>query len=117
LSPVSPTTEQILRLFSHAGRHTLLRDDKPVQSFPPQLTAIQLQTLDLLGVPAQAFLFERVSSSSCSHTTFLTAPIADQTTIRCTILISPSIDKSNVIWIGHIIQIFIGHYILEMVVY
>jgi transposase len=51
-----PTTEQILRLFSLAERHTLLRDDKPVQAFPPQLTDIQLQTLDLLGVPAKAFV-------------------------------------------------------------
>ncbi len=48
--------EQILRLFSLAERHTLLRDDKTVQSFPPQLTVIQLQTLDLLGVPAKAFV-------------------------------------------------------------
>jgi len=39
-----PTTEQILRLFSLAERHTLLSADKPVQSFPPQLTDIQLQT-------------------------------------------------------------------------
>jgi len=51
-----PTTEQILRLFSLAERHTLLRDDKPVQSFPPQLTDIQIQTLDLLGVPPKDFL-------------------------------------------------------------
>ncbi len=51
-----PTTEQILRLFSLAERHTLLRDDKPVQSFPPQLTELQRQTLDLLGVPERAFL-------------------------------------------------------------
>jgi transposase len=51
-----PTTEQILRLFSLAERHTLLRDDKPVQSFPPQLTELQRQTLDLLGVPKHAYL-------------------------------------------------------------
>ena len=51
-----PTTEQILRLFSLAERHTLLSADKPVQSFPPQLTDIQLQTLDLLGVPAKSFV-------------------------------------------------------------
>ncbi len=48
--------EQILRLFSLAERRTLLREDKPVQSFPPQLTDIQLQTLALLGVPARAFV-------------------------------------------------------------
>ena len=51
-----PTTEQILRLFSLAEHHTLSRDDKTVQSFPPQLTDIQLQTLDLLGVPVKAFI-------------------------------------------------------------
>jgi hypothetical protein len=37
-------------------RHTLLRADQPIQSFPPQLTDIQLQTLDLLGVPVKSFL-------------------------------------------------------------
>src|SRR5665213_75626 len=51
-----PTTEQILRLFSLAERHTLLRDDTTVQSFPAQLTDLQRQTLDLLGVPERAFL-------------------------------------------------------------
>jgi transposase len=51
-----PTTEQILRLFSLAERHTLLRDDKTVQSFPPQLTDIQLETLDLLGIPPESFI-------------------------------------------------------------
>ncbi len=51
-----PTTEQILRLFSLAERHTLLRDAKPIQSFPPQLTELQRQTLELLGVPERAFL-------------------------------------------------------------
>jgi transposase len=51
-----PTTEQILRLFSLAEHHILFRNDKTVQSFPPQLTDIQLQTLDLLGVPAKSFV-------------------------------------------------------------
>jgi transposase len=51
-----PTTEQILRLFSLAERHTLIRDDATVQSFPAQLTDLQRQTLDLLGVPERAFL-------------------------------------------------------------
>jgi transposase len=51
-----PTTEQILRLFSLTERHTLLRDDATVQSFPAQLTDLQRQTLELLGVPERAFL-------------------------------------------------------------
>jgi transposase len=50
-----PTTEQILRLFSLAERHTLLREDRPVQVFLPELTGIQSQTLELLGVPEAAF--------------------------------------------------------------
>jgi hypothetical protein len=51
-----PTTEQILRLFSLAERHTLLRDERPVQVFLPELTGIQSQALELLGVPEAAFL-------------------------------------------------------------
>jgi hypothetical protein len=51
-----PTTEQILRLFSLTERHTLLHHEKPSQSFPPQLTELLRQSLDLLGVPAHAFL-------------------------------------------------------------
>jgi transposase len=50
-----PTTEQILRLFSLAERHTLLREEKAVQVFLPELTGIQSQTLELLGVPEAAF--------------------------------------------------------------
>lgn len=50
-----PTTEQILRLFSLAERHTLLRQQKTVQVFLPQLTGIQSQTIELLGVPEAAF--------------------------------------------------------------
>ena len=51
-----PTTEQILRLFSLAERHTLLRDERPVQVFLPELTGIQSHTLELLGVPEAVFL-------------------------------------------------------------
>lgn len=50
-----PTTEQILRLFSLAERHTLLRGGRIVQVFPAQLSDLQSQVLDLLGVPAAAF--------------------------------------------------------------
>jgi transposase len=50
-----PTTEQILRLFSLAERHTLLRQEQTVQVFLPELTGIQSQTLELLGVPEAAF--------------------------------------------------------------
>jgi transposase len=50
-----PTTEQILRLFSLAERHTLLRDGHTVQVFHTDLTDLQRQVLALLGVPPQAF--------------------------------------------------------------
>jgi len=40
----------------HAERYTLLRDAKPVQSFPSELTEIQRQTLHMLGVPAHPFI-------------------------------------------------------------
>lgn len=51
-----PTTERVLELFSLAERHVLLRNDKPIQVFPPRLTELQRQILDLLGVPERAFL-------------------------------------------------------------
>ena len=51
----SPTTEQILRLFSLAERHTLLSQGDIVQLFHPELTELQRQVLTLLGVPPHAF--------------------------------------------------------------
>jgi hypothetical protein len=50
-----PTTEQILRLFSFAERHTLLEAGRPVQVFNPELTPLQRQVLDLLRVPQSAY--------------------------------------------------------------
>ena len=50
-----PTTEQILRLFSLAERHTLMHDGHAVQIFQPELTALQRRVLDPLGVPPSAF--------------------------------------------------------------
>jgi transposase len=50
-----PTTEQILRLFSLAERHTLVSDGRAVQVFNPKLTDLQRQLLTLLGVPHQAY--------------------------------------------------------------
>jgi transposase len=50
-----PTTEQVLRLFSLAELHVLLRRGKPVQVFHPTLTQTQAKVLDLLGVPQRAF--------------------------------------------------------------
>jgi hypothetical protein len=50
-----PTTEQILRLFSLAERHTLIRGNRVAQLFPAELTDLQHQVLNLLGVPEDAF--------------------------------------------------------------
>jgi transposase len=51
----SPTTEQILRLFSLAQRHILLKKGKFVQLFQPQLTDLQHEVLALLDVPSYSF--------------------------------------------------------------
>jgi transposase len=50
-----PTTEHILRLFSLAQRHTLIRRGRIAQVFPAELTELQCQVLALLGVPDNAF--------------------------------------------------------------
>jgi transposase len=50
-----PTTEQILRLFSLAERHTLLSAGHTVQVFNPDLTDLQRQVLSLLAVPLHAY--------------------------------------------------------------
>ena len=50
-----PTTEQILRLFSHAQRQILLRGERVVQVFGPEMTDLQSEVSRLLGVPPRAF--------------------------------------------------------------
>jgi transposase len=50
-----PTTEQVLRLFSLAERHTVMSEGQIVRVFHPQLTPLQRQVLDLLGVPRAAY--------------------------------------------------------------
>jgi transposase len=50
-----PTTEQLLRLFSLAERHTLLADGQTIQVFDTELTDLQRQVLTLLGVPLESY--------------------------------------------------------------
>ena len=51
-----PTTEQVLRLFSHAQRQTLTTNSgQTVQVFDAELTDLQRQLLGLLGVSPKAF--------------------------------------------------------------
>jgi transposase len=54
-----PTAEQVFRLFSHSQRHVLEHDGQHVRSFEPELTSLQHQVLDLLSVPANAYLEPR----------------------------------------------------------
>jgi transposase len=50
-----PTAEQVFRLFSLAQRHTLRDQHRHIRTFHPELTDLQLQVLDLLGVPPTAY--------------------------------------------------------------
>jgi transposase len=54
-----PTTEQVLRLFSLAERHTLCVAGRTVQVFDARLTDLQCQVLTLLGVPIGAYRPEK----------------------------------------------------------
>jgi transposase len=52
----APSAERIFAVFADLTRHELRdRDGQLVQAFEPQLTALQQQILDLLGVPATAY--------------------------------------------------------------
>jgi len=52
----APTAARVFDLFAQATRHRLLRDGEQAQVFEPELTPLQRQTLDLLGVPEAAYL-------------------------------------------------------------
>jgi transposase len=53
---VRPTTEQILRLFSHIQMQVLRKSGKRIQVFHTKLTELQSQLLRLLGVPKEVYL-------------------------------------------------------------
>lgn len=50
-----PTTEAVLRLFSHSQRHTLVQDGIAIKEFEPELSDLQRQVLTLLRVPPSTF--------------------------------------------------------------
>jgi transposase len=50
-----PTTELVLRLFSHTQRHTLRQSGQLLQAFEPQFTELQQQVLRLLGISSDDF--------------------------------------------------------------
>ena len=49
------TAEQVFRLFSHTQRHILEHDGQHIRNFEPELTPLQSQVLNLLGVPRGAY--------------------------------------------------------------
>jgi transposase len=52
----APSARRILAIFSGLARHHLLdAQGRHVQTFPPELTKLQLLVLDLLGVPEQTY--------------------------------------------------------------
>ena len=50
-----PSTDQVLRLFTHATRNNLVQDGSIVQTFEVKLTELQKQVLMLLGLPDNAY--------------------------------------------------------------
>jgi transposase len=51
----APSTERILEIFATVERHQLHRDGTLVQTFEPELSAQQLQILELLRLPRTAY--------------------------------------------------------------
>ncbi|MCA1679943.1 MAG: IS1634 family transposase [Actinobacteria bacterium] len=55
----APTAVRIFDHFADVQRHQLTRDGDHIQTFEPELTALQRQLLELLGVPASAYTSHR----------------------------------------------------------
>jgi len=51
----APSTERILEIFAPLARHHLHRDGALVQTFQPELTAQQLQILELLDLSPSSY--------------------------------------------------------------
>jgi hypothetical protein len=50
-----PTAEQILRLYSLTQRHLITHHNDVLHAYEPELTPIQQQVLDLLGIPESRY--------------------------------------------------------------
>jgi transposase len=50
-----PTAEQVFRLFALTARHVLIQAGHDVRVVDPDLTALQRQVLQLIGVPPSAY--------------------------------------------------------------
>lgn len=51
----APTATRVLAIFSGLSRHRLLEGDRLAQVFPPTLSPLQRQVLDLLGIPEDTY--------------------------------------------------------------
>ena len=51
----APSAERILEIFADITRHELHDHGQLAQTFEPDLTPLQRQVLDLLGVPATSY--------------------------------------------------------------
>jgi transposase len=50
-----PTAEQILRLYSLTQRHLITHHNDVLHAYEPELTPLQQQVLDLLGIPESRY--------------------------------------------------------------
>ena len=50
-----PTADMVLKLFSHLQRGVLFQQGTEVKSFEPELTKLQQQVLNLLGIPLSLY--------------------------------------------------------------
>jgi hypothetical protein len=46
----APTAERVFEIFEHVQMHILMAGDKKIQTFHPDLSKLQLQLLDSLGI-------------------------------------------------------------------
>ena len=51
----TPSAERILEIFSDLTRHELKHNGKHVQTFEPELSPLQTQVLELLGIPTTRY--------------------------------------------------------------
>jgi transposase len=46
----APTAERVFEIFEHLQTHTLLKEGRKIRAFPPHLTELQPEVLELLGI-------------------------------------------------------------------
>jgi len=59
-SCTAPTAARLFDHFTDIARHHLTRDAQHIKTFDPKLTPLQLQLLELLGIPASAYTSDPV---------------------------------------------------------